>query len=253
MIFLQKRSSQFLIKILFSFLSFSILYTIIISCVKHDEFNHRASQSQIQYQKTLNKLYLEAKSPDTWPAEIKNLTTEQLRSNLQKFKKDKIEFAATCYALIFKSDDRDNLVSLMVESALQNAGTFYTYEEDALSALPEALKTIYIVTKSKDALEKILYLQLDGGPAETLWYVGLDILREFPLNVAGLLGDKHDYNLEVLLQKENLPPFVKTLQSRISEEEVYLDDFKKLVDKYSIDKTKQADFFCKLILKVVYE
>jgi hypothetical protein len=234
-----------------SFFGCLLLVLSSISCVNKVEFRNESNQNQVQYQQILNNLYLEAKTPESWPEEIKDISAKILKSNLPALRKDKIDFAATCYVLSFKIIETDSFVNLMVESALQNLGTARSYREDALSALPEALKSIYLLTQSKTALEHILYLQLDGGPAETLWYVGLEILRSHPLEIASLLGEKHDYKIEILMQKEKIPPFVTTMKFRILEEEDYLNDIQQLVEKYKSDKSREADFFCKLMSRIL--
>src|SRR5437870_3668980 len=76
--------------------------------------------------------------------------------------------AAAAFCLAMAGQQVTSNVRLLVTAALKTDSTAETSEEDARSALPEALFLIFRRTRNSVALSEIERLMLDGGPAETL-------------------------------------------------------------------------------------
>ena len=176
-------------------------------------------------------LFLRATPRTEWPEHIEVFFAQadnRLKATdaMKRIEPGHVDRCALAYCLAMIGIQTDENVAVMTEAVQRWKDGFVaeTYEEDAISPIPEALFTVWRERKSQAALEALVSLSLDGGPAETLSMVRLGLLREYGNDLMWAIFEITSGDLAKSTQPGSIS-CLQDLRFRISDRFTYPDDY----------------------------
>lgn len=120
----------------------------------------------------------------------------QIANRLQLLASNTLETCAVDYmrALRFRSPVA---ISRMTEIAV------YDSKSRAIEYVPQALETIFIVTKESQALRELAALHADGAPGETQDFVMLELIPKYPREFSKVAYEMYEGDVKRAMQDEN--------------------------------------------------
>jgi hypothetical protein len=209
----------------------------------------------------LRDLYLHAKPTDDFPDSIKAaLLRSEFREALEKemasIEPGDVMRSSIAYCLAMTGQDADRYVSVLLESVQRWKDGFIakTFEEDAVSALPEALDRLWRDKLSNRALEAIVTLSLDGGPAETIDVIRLGILRDSPEELMRAVYLVAHGDISVATARKGGSSLLQSLRFRLSDRfrnpAAYEAEMRSISFLEAL-ATKRSDDFGQFVLKAI--